>query len=290
MLNTMKTFMLLAALTALFGAIGYLIGGGAGLIVALVFAVVLNFASYWYSDVLVLKATRARVISYGELPWLHDLVDNLTQSADLPKPMVCVIDKPTPNAFATGRSPNHAAVAVTTGLLEMLDRDELEGVLAHELAHIQHRDILIGTVTATVVGAISIIAMIGRFAFLFGGMGGQSDDEGGGSILGALLLMILAPIIATILQLAISRSREYAADRGAAEMTGHPEALASALNKLAWGNLQMPEREPQPSTAHMKIVSPFSAKRGGSTSGLSGLFSTHPPIEERVRRLRAMAR
>jgi heat shock protein HtpX len=202
--------------------------------------------------------------------------------------MVCVIDKPTPNAFATGRGPKHAAVAVTTGLLSMLDRDELEGVLAHELAHIQHRDILIGTITATVVGAISIIAMIGRFAFLFGGMGGSSDNEGGGSVLGALLLMILAPIIATVLQLAISRSREYAADRGAAEMTGRPDALASALNKLAWGNAQMPERDPQPSTAHMKIVSPFSGKRRGSSSGLSSLFSTHPPIEERVRRLRAM--
>ncbi|MCL1980364.1 MAG: zinc metalloprotease HtpX [Proteobacteria bacterium] len=279
-MNTAKTFMLMAALTALFMIAGQAMGGQQGMIIALLLALGLNFFAYWNSDKMALAMNHAREVSPGQAHDLHALVAGLAARAGLPKPKVYVIDQPTPNAFATGRDPEHAAVAVTTGLLQALDRYELEGVIAHELGHIKNRDILIGSIAAVMAGAISYLATMAQWAMLFGG--GRSNDEGGGgNPLALLVTMLVAPLAATLIQMAISRGREYMADATGAEICGHPKALASALNKLAHYNARQP-MEVNPASAQMYIVNPLSA------GTVANLFSTHPPMEERIRRLLSM--
>jgi heat shock protein HtpX len=278
-MNQLKTVMLLAVLGALFIVIGGAIGGKNGALIALVIAVVMNFASYWFSDKIVLKMYGAQPVTEQEAPDLYHLVRQLTMKAGLPMPQVYIIPDPSPNAFATGRNPEHAAVAVTEGILQLLSWEELAGVIGHELGHVKNRDILIQSVAATIGAAITYLAHFGMF------FGGRSDDEeggGGGSFIGAILMMILAPLAAMVIQMAISRSREYLADESGAEISGHPLWLAGALNKLAHGVERVPMEADQ-ATAHMFIVQPF---LGG---GLSRLFSTHPPIEERIERLQEMA-
>ena len=275
-MNTMKTAMLMAALTALFMVAGQAMGGQQGMTMALLLALGLNFFAYWNSDKMALAMNGAREVSEAEAPDLHGLVANLAARAGLPKPRVYVVENETPNAFATGRNPEHAAVAVTTGIMRVLDRSELEGVIAHELGHIKNRDILIGSIAAVMAGAISYLA---NFAMFFGGS--RSDEEGGGNPLTMILMMIVAPLAASLIQMAISRSREYIADATGAEICGHPKSLASALNKLANYNEQRP-MDVNPASAQMYIVNPL---RGGA---IAGLFSTHPPMEERIRRLLAM--
>lgn len=276
-MNTMKTFLLMAALTALFMVAGQVMGGQQGMTIALLMAVALNFFAYWNSDKLALAMNGAREVSENEARDLHALVATLAARAAIPKPKVYVVDNPTPNAFATGRNPDHAAVAVTTGLMHALDRSELEGVIAHELGHIKNRDILISSIAAVMAGAIAYLA---NFAMFFGG---SRNTEGGGSgnMITSILMMILAPMAAMLIQMAISRSREYIADATGAEICGRPQALASALNKLAIDNAQQP-MDVNPASAQMYIVNPL---KGGS---ISGLFATHPPMEERIRRLLAM--
>jgi heat shock protein HtpX len=280
--NLLKTGVLLAALSALVLVIGQRLGGPNGLLMSGALVLVMNFASYWFSDRIALAMNGARELPPSELPWLHALVGQLAHRAELPTPRLYVVHSPTPNAFATGRSPKQAAIAVTTGLLELLDRRELTGVLAHELAHVKNRDTLIMTVAATLAGVISHVAQL---AFFWGGalLGGRSDDreDDGGSALGTLGLLLVAPITATLLQLAVSRSREYDADATAAQLTGDPLALANALARLEQGNRLLP-MERSPATAHLYIVNPLS---GG---GLMSLFSTHPPIAERIERLVAL--
>lgn len=276
MMNTMKTFLLMAALTALFMFVGQALGGSSGMMTAFFLALAMNFFAYWNSDKLVLRMNGAREVSEGEAPELHALVAQLAQQAGIPKPKVYVVENATPNAFATGRNPEHGAVAVTTGIMQALNRDELAGVLAHELAHIKNRDILIGSMAAVMAGAISHLATMAMF------FGGNRDGEGGGANpLVGLIAMLIAPLAASLIQLAISRSREYIADATGAAICGRPQALASALAKLSQYNAQRP-MEVNPASAQMYIVNPL---RGGS---LAGLFSTHPPMEERIRRLRAM--
>lgn len=281
MSNAIKTGALLVGLTVLLVLIGDLLGGQQGMMIAFVIALGMNFFSYWFSDKIVLKLYRAREISQTEAPWLYDMVGRLVGSADLPMPKLYLIPSANPNAFATGRNPRHAAIAVTEGILRVLDREELEGVLAHELAHVRNRDILIGTVAATIAGAVMLLARMAQFAALFGGFGGRDNDRGGG-ILGLLVTAFVAPIAALVIQMAISRSREYQADATGASIAHNAEGLARALERLQAAGRRAPFREAQPATAHMFIVSPFS---GGS---LFKLFSTHPPLEERVRRLRSM--
>ena len=278
-MNTMKTMMLMAALTALFMVAGQAMGGQQGMTVALLIALGLNFFAYWNSDKMALAMNRAREVSPMEAPDLHALVAGLAERAGIPKPKVYVVDNATPNAFATGRNPEHAAVAVTTGILQILDRHELESVIAHELAHIKNRDILIGSIAAVMAGAISYLATMAQWAMLFGG--GRSDEEGGSNPLAALIMMLVAPLAASLIQMAISRSREYIADATGAEICGRPKSLASALNTLANYNAQRP-MDVNPASAQMYIVNPL---KGGA---ITGLFSTHPPMEERIRRLLAM--
>ena len=279
--NTIKTGMLMAALTALFMVAGQAMGGQSGMTVALLMALAMNFFAYWFSDKLALKMGGAREVEQSEAPVLHSLVAGLAMRAGLPKPRVYVIDSDTPNAFATGRNPAHAAVAVTRGLMTILSREELEGVLAHELAHIKNRDILISSMAAVMAGAISSLATMTQWAMLFG-MGRSTDDEeGGGGMLGALVMMIVAPIAAALIQMAISRSREYLADATGAQICGHPASLANALKRLEEVNHQRP-MEVNPATAQMYIVNPLSA------GTLASLFSTHPPMQERIRRLLAI--
>lgn len=277
--NTIKTGLLMAALTALFMVAGQAMGGQGGMTVALLMAVGMNFFAYWFSDKLALKMGGAQEVTESEAPVLHSLVAGLAARAGLPKPRVYVIDSDTPNAFATGRNPEHAAVAVTRGLMNILNREELEGVLAHELGHIKNRDILISSLAAVMAGAISSLATMTQWAMLFG-MGRSSDDEEGGGMLGALVMMIIAPIGAALIQMAISRSREYLADATGAQICGHPASLASALKRLEEANHRLP-MEVNPATAQMYIVNPLSA------GSLATLFSTHPPIQERIRRLLA---
>ncbi len=277
--NTLKTFILMAALTGLFMVGGQILGGRQGMVLALGIALVMNFFAYWNSDKMALAMNRAREVSEAEAPELHQIVARLARRAGLPKPRVYIVDNPTPNAFATGRNPEHAAVAVTTGIMQVLNREELEGVLGHELGHIKNRDILISSIAAVMAGAISYLATMAQWAMIFGG--GRSDDEGGGNPIAMLLMMIVAPLAASLIQMAISRSREYIADRTGAEICGHPKALASALQKLATYNQQRP-MQVNPAAAQMYIVNPL---RGGA---IAGLFSTHPPMEERIRRLLAM--
>lgn len=277
-MNTLKVGALLAALTALFVALGSWVGGPAGAAVAFVFALVMNAATYWFSDRMVISMTRARPVSPAEAPELHAMVDRLSHRAGIPKPALYIVPDPSPNAFATGRDPKHAAVAVNEGLLRILDRPEVEGVIAHEIAHIKNRDTLTMTVVATVVGAIMMIANFAQFAAIFG----QSDEDSPNPL--ALLAMALvAPFAATILQLAISRAREYEADRVGALLAGKPRGLANALLKLERGATLVPSHLP-PQTAHLCIVNPL----GGVGSFLSSLFRTHPPVEDRVRRLNAL--
>jgi len=276
-MNQVKTVVLLTFLAALLVVIGGAIGGKNGATIALVIALVMNFGSYWFSDKIVLRMYNAQEVTEAELPDLYRLVRQLTQQAGLPMPRVYIIPDDSPNAFATGRNPSHAAVAVTEGILRLLSWEELAGVLAHELGHVKNRDILIQSIAATIGAAITYLA---HFGFLFGG---RSDDrEGGGSIVGMILMMILAPLAAAIIQMAISRSREYIADETGAHICGHPMWLAGALDKLRRGVDAVPMQAEQ-ATAHMFIVKPFS---GG---GLANLFSTHPPIEERIERLEHMA-
>ncbi|MBD3410686.1 MAG: zinc metalloprotease HtpX [Ignavibacteriales bacterium] len=281
-MNALKSGALMALMTGLFLAVGWWLGGNVGMVVALVMAAVMNFVSYWYSDKIALGMYRAKEVDRSSAPKLYDAVARLSERAGLPTPKVYVIQSDTPNAFATGRNPRNAAVAVTTGVLRALDDRELEGVIAHELSHVKNRDILVQTVSATFAGAVTMIAHMASWAMMFGGFGGSDDDEGGG-LIGGLLMIIVAPIAATVVQLAISRSREYMADESGAKISGDPRALASALEKLQLHNQRRPIRGAEPATAHMFVVNPLS---GG---GVSKLFSTHPPIEERVKRLRAMA-
>jgi len=274
--NAFKTAFLLTLLTLLLMFIGRAFGGQNGMLLALVFAAVMNFVSYFYSDKIALKMYRAQPVTREELPRAYAAVERLTQKIGIPMPKIYVIPDDSPNAFATGRNPQHASVAVTQGILNLLNDEELEGVLAHELGHVNNRDILISSVAATVAGAITMLASMGRFAMIFGGMGDRDENRGGG--IGALFMLILAPIAASLIQLAVSRSREYQADATGAHFTGNPYALASALSKLDAYSRRLP-LQATPSTAHLFIIQPFLGMNFGS------LFSTHPPIAKRIERL-----
>jgi len=281
--NYLKTAVLLAALTALALAVGERLGGPRGMLYAGIFVVIMNFGSWWFSDKIALAVHGARELSYEQAPWLFDMVQRLTQRGGLPMPRLYILPTYTPNAFATGRNPEHAAVAVTQGILELLDRRELEGVLAHELSHVRNRDTLISTVAATLAGVITQAA---HMIFWFGGAmmrGDRNDRDEGASGFAQLGLLLVAPIAATLLQLAVSRSREYGADESGAMLCGDPDALADALAKLERGT-ELHPYDRAPATAHLFIVNPLS---GG---GVMKLFSTHPPLEERIARLRAMSR
>ncbi|KKG56701.1 zinc metalloprotease HtpX [Methanosarcina mazei] len=285
MKNVLKTTVLLAALTGLLVIIGDYFGGTGGMIIAFLFAVVLNFGSYWYSDKIVLKMYRAKEVSPAEAPNLHRIVDGLVMKAGIPKPKVYIVQSGMPNAFATGRDPKHAAVAATTGILELLSYEEMEGVLAHELAHVKNRDTLISAIAATLAGVVTMLAHWAQWAAIFGGFGGR-DDDGNGGIVGLIAMAIVAPIAATLIQLAISRSREFAADEEGARISRKPWALADALEKLEYGNSHYRARvsdvQAKESSAHMFIVNPL---KGGA---VQSLFRTHPVTDERVKRLRAM--
>jgi heat shock protein HtpX len=281
-MNQFKTFVLMLVLTGLFILVGTAIGGRNGAVYAFIFAALMNFFAYWFSDKIVLRMYGAQPVSQSEAPELYQIVGELVNKASLPMPKVYIIENDTPNAFATGRNPEHAAVAVTSGILRILSKEELMGVIGHELSHIQHRDILISTVAATIAGAISMLASMARWGAIFG-MGRSDDDEGGGgNILFVLLFTMVASIAAMLIQMAISRSREYLADEGGAHLS-HPLSLARALGKLEVAAQRIP-MDANPSTAHMFIVNPL---RGG---GVLSLFSTHPPIEERIAKLEEMAR
>jgi heat shock protein HtpX len=278
-MNNIKTLFLLVTLTLILVWAGAALGGKQGMTMALVFALVLNFFAYWFSDKIVLKMYGAKAVSEAEAPELYGIVRRLIQKAEMPMPKVYIINEEQPNAFATGRNPKHAAVAVTKGIMRILSHEELQGVIGHELAHVQHRDILISTIAATIAGAISYLAQMAQWAMIFGNRG---DNEEGGNPLAALIMMIVGPIAALIVQMAISRSREYAADEGGARLAGNPRYLAGALRKLHWASQKIPMNA-NPATSHMFIVNPLS---GG---GLLKLFSTHPPIEERIARLESMS-
>lgn len=280
-MNTIKTVFLMTLMMVLFLLVGSLLGGRDGLVIAFIISLGMNFFSYWFSDKIVLAMYGAKEVTEREAPQLYRMVKKLTAQAGLPMPRVYVIDNPNPNAFATGRNPQNAAVAVTTGILRILNDEELEGVLAHELAHIRHRDILLATIVATFVGTITFISRLAGWTMMFAG--GSRDREDSGNVLASLVLLIVAPIAAVILQLAISRAREFMADEGGARISGKPLALASALSKLEQAAQLIPMHNASPSTAHLFIVNPL---RGSS---IMKLFSTHPPIEERIRRLKLIA-
>jgi heat shock protein HtpX len=283
MSNALKTTVLLAALTVLFVLLGGMVGGEQGLILAFLFAAVMNFVSYWWSDKIVLRMYGAQEVTEAEAPEFYHLVRNLATRAGLPMPRVYVIPTDTPNAFATGRNPQHASVAATEGILRILTRDELEGVMAHELGHVRNRDILVSTIAATLAGAVMMLARMGQFAAMFGGGRSGDDEEGGGGagILGLVVMAIVAPIAAMLIQMAVSRAREYLADAAGARISRKPWALADALEKLERGSQALPMAA-NPATAHMFIVNPLHG------SSILNLFSTHPPVAERVARLRAM--
>jgi heat shock protein HtpX len=275
----LRTTFLLGAMTGLLMLIGGLLGGRGGVEMAFVFAAIMNFGSYWFSDRIVLRAYGAKPLDASNAPELYSIVNELAQSAGIPMPRLFLIDSDTPNAFATGRNPRHAAVAVTSGILRVCNREELKGVLGHELSHVINRDILTSSIAATLAGAIMMLASMARWGAIFGL--GRSDDDDRGGFLGLIFIAVLAPIAASLIQLAISRTREYQADASGARLTHNPRYLASALHKLEVSN----EREPldaSPATAHLFIVNPLSAQ------GFARLFSTHPPIEERIRRLEQM--
>lgn len=274
--NHFKTGLLLIVMTSLFLFLGYVLGGQSGMLIALIFAGAMNFFSYWYSHRIVLKMYRAQPLTRSEAPGLFDTAARLARQAGLPMPAVYLIPEDAPNAFATGRNPDHAVVAVTRGLVRMMNQEELEGVIAHELGHIKNRDILISTIVATMAAAIMWIATMARFSAFFGG---RDDEEGGGlGIVGILLVSILAPVAAMLVQMAVSRSREYLADATAGQITGNPGGLASALSRLG-SYSRRGVQDANPSTAHMFIVNPLSGRQ------MMRLFSTHPPIEDRVARL-----
>jgi heat shock protein HtpX len=280
-MNTLKTAFLLTLLTLLLVFIGQLVGGKSGMMIALVFAAVMNLGAYWFSDKIVLAMYRAKPITESDNPLLYSLIRRTATEAGLPMPKVYIIPTQTPNAFATGRNPKHAAVAVTAGILKILDEDELEGVISHEMAHVRNRDILTGSIVATIAGAISMLAYMAQWGAILGEFGGRDSENRGGG-LGLLVMAIVAPLAALLIQMAISRSREYAADQSGAKISHKPLALANALRKLEYAGRRMP-LEANPSTAHLFIVNPLSGK------GMANLFSTHPPIEERVARLESMA-
>jgi heat shock protein HtpX len=280
MANAMKTTLLLALLTGLFVAVGGLLGGESGMVMAFGFAVVMNFVSYWFSDRIVLAMYRATPLQESDAPVVHRIVRGLATRARMPMPRLYRLPSAAPNAFATGRSPQHAAVAVTDGILRIMDERELEGVLAHELSHVLNRDILISTVAATIAGAISMLANIAQWGLLFGGSRGDDDDRGTNPI-ALILTIILAPLAALLIQMAVSRSREYQADASGARLTQNPQGLASALGKLDQAS-RMVAMDANPATAHLFIVNPLSGR------SLMQLFATHPPIADRIARLRAM--
>jgi heat shock protein HtpX len=278
--NQIRTTILLAVMTAFILWMGQLLGGRQGMIIALVVAAGMNFFSYWYSDKMVLRMYRAREVTPQQAPEIYEMVRTLTRNAGLPMPKIYVIPQESPNAFATGRNPEHAVVAVTEGLIRIMEREEIMGVLAHELAHVKNRDILIGSVAATMAGAVMLLATMARWSAFFGG-GSSDDDEGGLGTLGLIAMSIVAPMAAMLIQMAISRSREYLADATGSSFAGHSEGLASALEKLGTYSRRLPMKA-NPSTAHMFIVNPLSGK------SLMKFFSTHPPLEERIARLRGV--
>lgn len=276
-MNTLKTVFLMTLMMVLFLFVGYLLGGRSGMTIAFIFALIMNFSSYWFSDKIVLSMYRAKEVTKDTAPKFYNMVRELTRNANLPMPRIYIINDPTPNAFATGRNPQNAAVAATTGILQGLNNEELAGVISHELAHVKNRDILTGTIAATLVGTITFVAQMAGWALMFGR--GGDDDDG----ISSILMLILAPIAATLIQLAISRSREFAADQDGAKICNNPMALASALGKISRANQIKPVNNVNPSSAHMFIVNPL---KGG---GVAKLFSTHPPIEERIKRLQEIA-
>jgi len=280
-MNGLKTAALLGLMTALVLGIGSYFGGQQGMVIAFIIAALMNFVSYWFSDRIVLAMYRAKPVDQSQAPELHAILDELTARAGIPMPRLYVIPTESPNAFATGRNPQHAAVAVTEGILRLLTRNELKGVLAHELSHVTNRDILISSVAATLAGAIMMLSRIAQFGFYFGGYGGRDDRSRGGNPIGLLLMLILAPIAAMLIQLAISRSREYAADESGARLVGHGADLASALEKLQMVSKRVP-LQANPATAHLFIMKPFSGQ------ALMELFSTHPPTEKRIARLKEL--
>ncbi|RZV38334.1 MAG: zinc metalloprotease HtpX [Candidatus Acidulodesulfobacterium acidiphilum] len=284
-MNYFKTFLLMLVLTGILIFAGGAIGGEQGMVIALIFAAVMNLGTYWFSDKVVLSMYHAVPVTEAEYPELYSIVRNLAARGNIPMPKVYIVDEETPNAFATGRNPNHAAVCVTTGIMKILNANELSGVIGHELTHVKNRDILISSIAATVAGAISMLAWMAEWGAMFGGFGGRSDDREG-NIIGIIAMAIIAPLIATMIQLAISRQREYAADKGGAMLSGNPMYLASALNKLEAGNEEEPMQANQMThaTAHMFIVNPL---RGGA---FKSLFSTHPSTEDRIEKLKEMAR
>jgi heat shock protein HtpX len=283
-MNFIKTTFLLAALTGVLVLFGNLVGGPNGALIALIFAGVMNFVTFWFSDKIVLAMYQAKEIGPSDAPMLFRIVQRLAERDQMPVPKVYIINTETPNAFATGRGPNHASVAATVGILRLLNEDELEGVMAHELSHVHNRDILTSTVAATIAGAITYLANIVQWGAMFGGMRNDNNNNGGGSnLVGLLLMAILAPIAAMLIQLAISRSREYAADESGARLCKKPMALANALNKLSTGVAFHPMHGGSPATSSLFIVNPFKG-------GIAGLFSTHPPMEERIRRLREISK
>ncbi|UCC43729.1 MAG: M48 family metalloprotease [Candidatus Zixiibacteriota bacterium] len=280
-MNSLKVSLLMIGMMLLLMWVGYYVGGQSGLVVAFVIAAVLNFATYWFSDKVVLRIYRAREVTSADHPRLHGIVNRVAQQASLTvPPRVCVVPSRAPNAFATGRSPDHAAVAVTEGLLELLNDEELEGVIGHEIAHITNKDMLIGTIAATFAGAIGILASIARWGAIFGGLGRGDDNRGGG--IGLLIAAIVAPLVALVLQMAISRQREYKADARSGQITGRYLPLARALEKLHRAPVKM-RLDDRPATAHLMIANPLSGR------GLSAIFSTHPPVEERIARLERLA-
>ncbi|HEY7651408.1 MAG TPA: zinc metalloprotease HtpX [Methylomirabilota bacterium] len=283
MANLMKTGVLLAALTVLLVLVGGALGGQNGMVTAFVLAMVMNAGSYWFSDRIVLAMYRAQPVAEAQAPALYRIVRTLATRAGIPMPRVYILPEETPNAFATGRNPQHAAVAVTEGILRVMSEEELEGVLAHELSHVQNRDTLIMAIAATLAGAITYMAHMAQWAMIFGGGRRDSDEDGGGGLVGGLLMIVLAPLAATLIQLAVSRSREFQADASGAQMAGQPWGLAKALEKLEMASKMAP-MQATPATAHLFIVNPLTG--GGWTT----LFSTHPPVAERVARLRAMSR
>lgn len=289
MWNTFKTTILLTLLTVLFIYVGALLGGQGGMFIAFLLACVMNFVSYWFSDKIILRMYRAQEVSEANQPELFASVRELCAVAELPMPKIYIIDEPSPNAFATGRNPEHAAVAVTTGILRLLKPDELKGVIGHELAHVKHRDTLIATIAATFAGAISMLAMMARWSFFFLPSGSRDSDDRGPNPIVLLLVSLIAGFAAMLIQMAISRSREFMADRDGAIFNGNPKPLAEALRKLQMGVAQVPKDDASPATAHLFIVSPFSS--GGGALGFVGkLFSTHPPVDERIRRLLSYSR
>jgi heat shock protein HtpX len=283
-MNQLKTAFWMVVMTVLLVLVGRLVWGTGGMVIALVLAAVMNGSAYWFSDRIALASAQAKEVGPAEAPMLHRLADRLAIQYHVPKPRVYLSPDPSPNAFATGRNPSHAAICVNQGLLRILDEEELYGVLAHEFAHVRNRDILISSVVAVMAGAITLIANVAQWGLMFGGFGGQDErDRGTGGVIVGLLMIILAPIAATLIQLAVSRAREYEADHTGAQVSGDPMALASALRKLERATEVVPSETASPAFAHLYIVNPL---RGQT---FAGLFSTHPPLEERVRRLEAMA-